>query len=311
MRVVFAGTPQVALPTLQALVDSSHEVVGVITRPDAPQGRSKKLIPSPVAQKATELGIEVFKPTKVSDADFVAKLTQLAPDVCPVVAYGALLPQSVINIAKHGWINLHFSLLPAWRGAAPVQRSLMAGDIETGASVFRIVKDLDAGPIYRQLKYQIEPEDTAGDLLEKLAKSGAELMLNALDDISNGVQPRAQSEDQISIASKIDVAECVIDWSQPAEKICNLIRGASPNPGARASYSGNTFKIYRAQLAENSPSQLSPGQIVATKREVFVGTGSFALKLVEVQPSGKKIMPATDWARGAKPTNFDPPTTNS
>ena len=175
MRVVFAGTPEPAVIALQAIVASRHELVGVVTRPDAPAGRGRKLVASPVAQYAEELGgIEILKPVKPSDPEFLARLREIAPDCCPVVAYGGLLPQAALDIPQHGWINLHFSVLPAWRGAAPVQHSIIAGDDVTGASTFRIVKALDAGPVYGVLTEPIGPEDTSGDLLHRLAVSGVE-----------------------------------------------------------------------------------------------------------------------------------------
>ena len=234
MRIVFGGTPDVAIPSLDALAKSRHEILAVVTRPDAPSGRGKKLTASPVAQRAGELGIEVLKPQRPRDEEFVGRLTELAPDCCPVVAYGALLPQRVLDIPRHGWVNLHFSVLPAWRGAAPVQRAILAGDQITGATTFRIVLELDAGPIFASVTEPIRPDDTAGDLLHRLSLSGARLLVDTLDGIEDGTltpSPQPETDAQVSYASKITVQDAEIDWSQPAEVIDRLIRGCCSGTG--------------------------------------------------------------------------------
>ena len=213
MRIVFGGTPDVAIPSLDALAGSRHELVAVVTRPDAPSGRGKKLTASPVAQRAAELGIEVLKPQRPRDEEFVARLAELAPACCPVVAYGALLPQRVLDIPQHGWVNLHFSLLPAWRGAAPVQHAILAGDKTTGATTFRIVLELDAGPVFAAVTEPIRPDDTAGDLLHRLSVSGARLLVTTLDGIEDGTltpTPQPESDGQLSYASKISVDDARI-----------------------------------------------------------------------------------------------------
>jgi methionyl-tRNA formyltransferase len=298
VRIVFGGTPDVAIPSLDALADSRHELVAVVTRPDAPSGRGKKLTASPVAQRAAELGIEVLKPQRPRDEEFVTRLTELAPDCCPVVAYGALLPQRVLEIPRHGWVNLHFSLLPAWRGAAPVQHAILAGDQITGATTFRIVLDLDAGPILATVSEPIRPDDTAGDLLHRLSLSGARLLVETLDGIEDGTltaTPQPETDAQVSYASKINVEDARIDWTQSADVLDRLIRACTPAPGAWTTFRGERLKINSARICD---AVLAPGVLQISKRAVRVGTATQALELDEIQAQGKKPMPAADWARG-------------
>ena len=298
MRIVFGGTPDVAIPSLDALADSRHELVAVVTRPDAPSGRGKKLTASPVAQRAAELGIEILRPQRPRDEEFVARLTELAPDCCPVVAYGALLPQRVLEIPQHGWVNLHFSLLPAWRGAAPVQHAILAGNETTGATTFRIVLELDAGPIFATVTEPIRPDDTTGDLLHRLSLSGARLLVNTLNGIEDGTltpTPQPESDGQLSYASKITVDDARIDWKKPAEVVDRLIRACFPAPGAWTTFEGERFKISSARISDTV---LPAAVLEITKRSVRVGTGTQALELGEVQAQGKKPMAAADWARG-------------
>ncbi|GAB2769562.1 methionyl-tRNA formyltransferase [Nocardioides salsibiostraticola] len=297
MRVVFAGTPEVALPALEAVAASHHELVGVITRPDAPSGRGRKLVASPVAQRAEELGVPVLKPEHPRDPDFQAELVALAPDCCPVVAYGAMIPQHVLDLVPQGWINLHFSCLPAWRGAAPVQHSLWAGDEVTGATTFRIVKAMDAGPTFGVMTQLVQPQDTAGDMLAKLAEGGAELLVATLNGIEDGtLEARAQPEDGTSYAPKILVEHAEIDWSHPAVAVDRQVRACTPAPGAWSWHEGQRIKIGPITLTEE---RLPPGAVQVTKREVLVGTGTQAVRLGLVKAFGKKEMPAADWARGA------------
>lgn len=304
MRLVVAGTPDVAVPTLNTLIAGPHEVVAVITRPDAPTGRGRRLQPSPLAQRAVELGIEVLAPKRVSDPEFVARLRELAPDCVPIVAYGALIPADIIAIPTHGWVNLHFSLLPRWRGAAPVQRAILAGDAETGAVTFSLVPELDAGPIYRSLRTPIAAEETAGDLLERLALSGADLMAQTMDDIATGVQPSAQPTVGITTAAKLHVADARIPWTEPATVVDRHIRGYSPAPGAWTQLGGEDpaqrVRVMRSRIAPGA-AESSPGTMTVTKRAVTVSTGQGAVELLEVQAHGKKAMRAPDWARGLRP----------
>ena len=299
MRVVFAGTPEPALPALEAVAASRHELVGVVTRPDAPAGRGRRLVASPVAQRAEELGVPVLKPEHPRDPGFQAELRGLAPDCCPVVAYGALLPRTALEIPPHGWVNLHFSLLPAWRGAAPVQHALWAGDEVTGATTFRIVPALDAGPVFGVMTERVRPTDTAGDLLARLATGGAELLVRTLDGIEDGsLEAREQPAEGVSLAPKVEVADAEVDWSRPAVGIDRQVRACTPAPGAWTTYAGERVKLGPVRLTDREP--LKPGVLEVTKNAVHVGTGSVPVLLGDVKPFGKKQMPAADWARGAR-----------
>jgi methionyl-tRNA formyltransferase len=296
VRIVFAGTPEVAVPSLDALVHSRHDVVGVVTRPDAPSGRGKRLTASPVAARAAELGIETLKPFRPRDDDFVTRLAEILPDCCPVVAYGALLPQRVLDIPAYGWINLHFSLLPAWRGAAPVQHAILAGDQITGATTFRIVRELDAGPTFASIREPIQPTDTAGDLLHRLSITGAALLVDTLDGIEDGtLNAEPQPDADVTYASKISVEDAQIDWTKPGDDIHRLIRSCAPAPGAWTTFCGQRLKINAAIVTDNS---LPAGALHVTKRSVQVGSGTTSLELAQVQAQGKKPMPGPDWARG-------------
>jgi len=300
MRVVFAGTPEVALPSLDAIANSDHELVAVITRPDAPAGRGRKLTASPVGQRAEELGVPVLKPEHPRDPEFQEQLKALEPDCCPVVAYGALLPQSALDIPPHGWVNLHFSVLPAWRGAAPVQHSLWAGDEVTGATTFRIVKAMDAGPTYGVMTERIRPTDTAGDLLARLAEGGAGLLVTTLDGIELGqLEAREQPTDGVSMAPKITVEDAEIDWTEPAVAVDRRIRACTPAPGAWTLLDGERMKIGPVRIDPDA-GPLAPGELVVSKNAVHVGTATTPVRLGEVKAFGKKQMAAADWSRGVR-----------
>jgi methionyl-tRNA formyltransferase len=301
MRLVFAGTPEVALPSLTALLDSSHEVVAVVTRPDAPSGRGRTLQPSPVAELAAAAGLEILRPPTPKDPEFLGRLSEIAPDCCPVVAYGGLLPEAALAIPPHGWVNLHFSLLPAWRGAAPVQRAVLAGDEITGATTFRIVKELDAGPVFGVLTETIRPTDTSGDLLNRLAQAGAGLLLATVDGIATGaVEAVPQPADGVSLAPKLSVAEAQVDWSLPAMRIDRLVRACTPAPAAWTTFRGDRLRLGPLTLRQDSRG-LKPGELLVEKNAVLVGTGTHGVALGEVTAPGKKAMRAADWARGARP----------
>ena len=300
MRLVFAGTPEVALPALEALIASRHEVVAVVTRPDAQAGRGRKLVASPVAELAEKAGIEVLKPGRPREPEFLARLAEIAPDCCPVVAYGALLPKAALDIPRIGWVNLHFSLLPAWRGAAPVQHAVLAGDEVTGATTFLLEQGMDTGPVYGTVTEQIRFADTSGDLLERLSRSGARLLEATMDGIESGqLEPRPQPADGISLAPKISVEDAQVDWNAPALRVDRLVRGCTPAPGAWTLFRGERLKLGPVRLAVGR-SELGPGEVVVAKNTVRVGTGSHEVELGEVQPQGKKRMPAADWARGSR-----------
>ncbi|GAA3874994.1 methionyl-tRNA formyltransferase [Saccharothrix violaceirubra] len=300
MRLVFAGTPAVALPSLRAFLASDrHEVVAVVTRPDAQVGRGRKIERSPVAALADEHGIEVLTPRRAGDHDFLDRLRALEPDLCPVVAYGALLPEAALAIPVHGWVNLHFSLLPAWRGAAPVQAAVRHGDDITGATTFRIVKELDAGPVFGVVTEQVRPRDTSGELLDRLAESGARLLLSTVDGVADGtLRAIGQPEEGISYAPKVSVDDGRLDFALPAQSLDRVARAVTPDPGAWAEFRGERLKL--GPVTPVDAPTLAPGELVVERKRVLVGTATGPVVLGDVQAQGKKRMPATDWARGVR-----------
>ncbi|MEV5883481.1 methionyl-tRNA formyltransferase [Streptomyces sp. NPDC052020] len=301
MKLVFAGTPEVAVPALDALLASGrHEVAAVVTRPDAPAGRGRRLVASPVAERAEEAGIEVLKPAKPRDPEFLERLRAIAPDCCPVVAYGALLPKAALDIPARGWVNLHFSLLPAWRGAAPVQHAIMAGDEITGASTFLIEEGLDSGPVYGTITETVRPTDTSGDLLTRLAFAGAGLLAATMDGIEDGtLKAVPQPAEGVSLAPKVTVEDARVDWNAPALRVDRVVRGCTPAPGAWTTFRGERLKLIQLALAPDR-TELAPGRLAVGKNDVYAGTGSHAVELLWVQAQGKKPMKAADWARGAR-----------
>jgi methionyl-tRNA formyltransferase len=305
MRLVFAGTPQTAVPALDAVLASRHEVVAVLTRPDAPAGRGRHVESSPVARRAAEVGLEVLTPARARDPVFLDRLREIAPDCCPMVAYGALIPQAALDVPGHGWVNLHFSVLPAWRGAAPVQHAIMHGDDVTGASTFRVVAELDAGPVYGVLTEPVRPTDTSGELLGRLAHSGARLLVDTLDGIEAGtLEAVPQPAEGVSFAPKITPADARVDWKLPAHVVDRLIRACTPEPGAWTEHDGARLKLGPVSPGGPDPKtdapDLAPGEVLATKHDVFVGTGSRPVRLGEVQAEGKRRMTASDWTRGLR-----------
>ncbi|HEX4586688.1 MAG TPA: methionyl-tRNA formyltransferase [Mycobacterium sp.] len=301
MRIVFAGTPEPALASLRRLIESPrHDVVAVLTRPDAVSGRRGKPSPSPVAQLALEHSIPLLRPARPNSDEFVAELAELAPDACGVVAYGALLSERLLAVPTHGWVNLHFSLLPAWRGAAPVQAAIAAGDAVTGATTFQIEPALDSGPVYGVVTETVRPTDTAGDLLERLAVSGAALLETTLDGIADGsLTAVPQPADGVTVAPKITVESARVRWDLPAHVVERRIRAVTPNPGAWSMIGDLRVKVGPVTVDEG-PNNLAPGVIRVERKGVHVGTGSQPVLLGQVQPPGKKPMNATDWARGAR-----------
>jgi methionyl-tRNA formyltransferase len=300
VRLVFAGTPQVAVPPLRALIESArHQVVAVLTRPDAPVGRGRRVARSPVGRLADEHGIEVLTPRRPREPEFLDRLAEIAPDCCPVVAYGGLIPRQALDIPRSGWVNLHFSLLPAWRGAAPVQAAIRHGDQITGAVTFLLEEGLDTGPVYGSVTEPVRPRDTAGELLARLAESGARLLLSTLDGIEDGVlEPRPQPADGVSMAQKVTVEDAHVDWSAPPFAVDRLIRSVTPEPGAWTEFRGERLKL--APVEPTDVEGLKPGELKAEKRQVLVGAAGAAVRLTEVQPQGRKRIAATDWARGVR-----------
>jgi methionyl-tRNA formyltransferase len=308
MRLAFAGTPSTAVPSLRALLDSPrHDIAAVITRPHARAGRGRPEVTSPVETVAVAAGVPVLAPRKAGDPDFRAQLAELQVDCCAVVAYGALLPTAALAIPAHGWVNLHFSLLPAWRGAAPVQRAILAGDDITGASTFQIEVALDTGPVYGVVTERIRPSDTAGDLLARLAESGAGLLVATMDGIADGtLVPRPQSGDGVSLAPKITVDDARVDWSAPGRYVDRQVRACTPAPGAWTTFRGERLKLGPVSSLDGSVRSATsdcpraPGALSILSEAVAVDTSTGPVRLGWVQPAGRRSMPATAWARGAR-----------
>ena len=285
---------------LEALLGSAHEVVAVLTRPDAPSGRGRRTSRSPVAERADAAGVPVLQPRSPREPEFLDTLRDLAVDCAPVVAYGALVPPAALELPRHGWVNLHFSLLPAWRGAAPVQHAIMAGDEVTGAATFQLEAGLDTGPVFGVVTEPIGPRDTAGDLLGRLAVSGARLLVATLDGIADGsLRAEPQPAEGISLAPRIDTADARVVWELPSHVVDRRVRGVTPAPGAWTTFRGERLRLGPVQ-PEPAPDGLAPGELSVDKHGVVVGTGAGAVRLGQVQPAGKKMITAADWARGAR-----------
>jgi methionyl-tRNA formyltransferase len=301
MRVVFAGTPQTAVPSLEELLRSKHEVVAVLTRPDAAAGRGRQVGPSPIAGCAASAGIEVLKPASPRDPGFLDRLRAIAPDCCPVTAYGALIPRAALEIPAHGWVNLHFSLLPAWRGAAPVPHAILHGDDITGATTFRLVPELDAGPVYGVMTQPIGPRDTTGDLLARLATAGAALLVQTLDGIESGsLRAVPQPADGVSLAPKLTTDDARVRWGAPALAVGRQIRACTPAPGAWTTLDEARLKLWPVLDCAPAAEPLRPGELRVSKSDVVVGTATHPVRLGDVQQGGKRRMPAAQWARGLR-----------
>lgn len=302
MRCVFAGTPDVAGVALRSILNSPHEVVAVITRPDSRTGRGQNLVPSAVAELAHAEGIPILTPTDLHDLDFEMQLRALEPDCCPVVAYGALVPPTLLSVPLHGWVNLHFSLLPSWRGAAPVQWAVLTGDVLTGATTFSLEAGLDTGPIFGTVTEQIGDLDTSGSVLERLAEAGGQLLVATLDAISsNSIEALPQRNFDISYAPKLTGEDARIRWTDPWVGVDRRIRATTPNPGPWTLADGERIKLGPLNADQVvSDISLSPGQLALVDGAVLVGTATKPARLNCVQPAGKKLMPAGDWIRGLR-----------
>jgi methionyl-tRNA formyltransferase len=302
LRLLFAGTPEAAVPSLRTLLASRHEVVAVLTRPDAPAGRGRRVVRSPVGAVADEAGVPVLTPRRPSEPAFLEALRTLAPDCCAIVAYGALVPRAALDVPRSGWVNLHFSLLPAWRGAAPVQAAIRYGDEVTGAATFRLEEGLDTGPVYGVVTETIDATDTAGTLLDRLAESGAALLGTTVDGIADGtVVARPQPADGVSYAPKVTVADARVDWAAPPAAVDRLVRSVTPDPGAWTTFRDERFGLGPVRPADPvGLPDLKPGELHVEKRRVLAGTAAAPVELGEVRPVGRRAMPAPDWARGVR-----------
>jgi methionyl-tRNA formyltransferase len=283
------------VPSLRELIAGPHEVTAVVTREDAPIGRKRVLTPTPVATAAEESGIPVIRANRLAAVQ--DELLAIDADLGVVVAYGGLIREPILSAPRHGWINLHFSLLPRWRGAAPVQHALIAGDAETGAAVFQLVPELDAGPVFATERVAIGRVQTAGHLLESLSESGARLLAGVVDDIAASTAVATPQEGEVTLAPKLGLDDARLDWTQPASRIDARRRGVTPEPGATTSLDGERFKVLDATIAHGAP-RLDPGVVALRGRAVHVGTADDPLELLTVQPAGKRPMPAVDWWRG-------------
>ena len=299
LRLVFAGSPSAAVPSLEALLASDHDVVAVLTREDSPQGRKGVLTPTPVATAAGD--VELIKANRLA-GEATERIQQLAPDLGVIVAYGGLVREPLLSTPRLGWINLHFSLLPRWRGAAPVQRAIIAGDDLTGASVFQLVAELDAGDVYGQLTEPIGRHQTAGSLLESLSVSGAELLVRVVNSLADGTATALPQVGDVTLAPKLALADGQLDWWQDAITVVNHVRGVTPEPGAFTTVNGARLKVLDATIARDVP-RLAPGHLALAGKSLLIGTSSDPIELVTVQPAGKKPMAAADWWRGRPVTS--------
>lgn len=298
VRLIFAGTPAAAVPSLQALIRSDHEVVQVVTRPPAAIGRRRTLTPSPVQRAAEQAGLRVLGTARL-DAAATDQLTALQADLAVVVAYGALVRAPLLTAPRLGWINVHFSLLPRWRGAAPVQRAVLAGDTESGVSVFRLEQGLDTGPLLATRAVAIDPRETAGELLDRLADLGAHLLHATLDALADGTSTATPQRGEPTLAPKLTAADGRVDWTRPAGVVLDRIRGTTPEPGAVTRTGTGPLKILRAApSAPPDAGSLSAGAVVLRAGRVLVGTGDQPIELITVQPAGRTGMPAAAWLRG-------------
>ena len=293
MKIAVAASPEVAIPTLEYLFASEHDLSLIISRPDSQLGRGRELTPTAVSVWAISKNIELYRPDKAADFDERLKTF----DLVITVGYGLLLPDFLLGQPKYGFINLHFSLLPKLRGAAPAQRAIINGETETGITVFQLDAGMDTGPIYLKIEHEIRPNTTAGELLKELSLLGPRAIGETLKAIENGVAPTPQDNSQSTNAAKLSKVEAQINWTDDAKNIVNKILGFSPNPGATAKFRGEVLRITRARLSEHS---LPVGEISLVSGSVLVGTTTSAVELLEVTPAGKKPMTALAWANGAR-----------
>jgi methionyl-tRNA formyltransferase len=296
LSIVFAGSPAAAVPSLRLLAAGSHGIAAVVTREDSQQGRKRLLTPTPVAATAEELGLPTIKANRLA-GEATERITELRPDLGVIVAYGGLVREPLLSTPRLGWINLHFSLLPRWRGAAPVQRAIIAGDELSGASVFQLVPELDAGDVFGTMVQPIGARETAGHLLDSLAESGARLLAEVVDAIADGSARAEPQLGDVTLAPKLGLEDGRIDWTADARVVDALIRGVTPEPGAFGELEGARIKVHEAAIAGDRP-RLRPGELAMVERSVLVGTATDPIELIRVQPAGKTAMAAADWWRG-------------
>ena len=296
MRVVFAGTPDFSVPVLQALLDSRHTVVGVYSQPDRPAGRGRKRVPGPVKQLAMQNAIPVFQPLSLRDAQAQQELAALQPELMVVVAYGLILPQSVLDLPRHGCVNLHASLLPRWRGAAPIQRAILAGDRTTGVCLMQMEAGLDSGPVLAEVRSEISADDTGGSLHDRLSGLAAQLLAQHLDDLEQGsLTPRVQDEALVTYAAKLDKQEAAIDWTQDAAQLARQVRAFNPWPVAHTQLEGKTLRVWNACVTGDDVAA-PPGTVIAAgKAGIDVACGTGCLRLLEIQLPGARRLAAADF----------------
>ena len=302
LRVLFAGTPEFALPPLQALIDDDCEIVAVLTQPDRPAGRGKQLRASPVKQLALEHGLQVLQPASLKEAAWQEKLADLRPDLMVVVAYGLILPAAILTMPRYGCWNIHASLLPRWRGAAPIQRALEAGDEETGVCIMEIEQTLDTGPVYHSVATPVEARDTAGTLHDRLAAMGAKALMHCIELLRNGKLPQPQTQDHAlaTYAHKLSKAEAELDWQQSAAVLQRRIRAFNPWPVAWCELGGMRLRVWQAEVV-NHVTSLGPGEVLAERRSLVIGTADKTLKIIELQKAGGQRMTAEQFLNAHDP----------
>ncbi|MDO8885381.1 methionyl-tRNA formyltransferase [Candidatus Oleimmundimicrobium sp.] len=300
MKIIFAGTPKFALPSLKTLLNSHHEIIAIITQPDRPRGRHLKLMASPIKKMAISYKIPVFQPLTLNNEEFKEKIVELKPDIVIVVAFGQLIPQWLLNLPKYGCVNAHASLLPKYRGAAPIQRVIMDGSSETGVTTMFMDNELDTGDILLQTKVSISDDETAGELHDKLAELSSNLLLKTIDGLDAGtIKPIRQNDTEASFAPKIKDNETKINWGNSAEKIRNIIRALNPTPGAHTLFKGKRLKIFKVETV-SPKNHFPPGTISEVEKNIgfMVNASDKALLILEVQPEGKRIMAANEFCKG-------------
>lgn len=300
MRILFMGTSNFAVPSLKALLASRHGVIGIVTQPDRPAGRGRRVRWSPVKEAALETSIPIYQPEKVRSEDFIALVRESSPEAIVVAAFGQIIPEAILDVPKFGSVNVHASLLPKYRGAAPVHHALFNGEVRTGVTTMFMDPGLDTGPVLLQKEVEVRPEDDEGTLEVRLAELGAHLLLDTLDALERGtITPRPQDDAAATYAPSVKKEDCAIRWQEDASGIVNRVRGCTPRPGARASWQGSSVRVWSCRVIEGGEASAKPGEVLAIGPEgLTVQTGRGAVLLIEVQPENRKRMHSADFARG-------------